>query len=89
MPDDRRTVVQIATDPMLSAQDKVDALVDQRLRVLLASCWHCRSPQAEHANGQCLFGPTRYTNYGETLSRGIDAILTGKMAVSPMPLEPK
>ena len=48
---------------------KLDALTMNKdpmpeLVALLDSCWHCKRPKEEHANGQCLFGSTQYANYG-------------------------
>lgn len=56
---------------------------------LMDSCWHCKRSKEEHANGQCLFGSTRYQNYAEMVYFGINDVLTGKFVIRPFPGEPK
>ena len=88
--DSKRTVVQIATDPKLSPQQKVDELVnanvEDKLSTLLESCWHCKRPREEHANGQCLFQSTYYANYGRMFKMLSDAwLMDNAMKIPSIP----
>ena len=67
---------------------KEGPLNNKELMELMDSCWHCKRSKEEHANGQCLFGSTRYKNYAETVYRGIDDILTGKRVIPSLPRKP-
>jgi hypothetical protein len=58
---------------------------NKELLELMNSCWHCKRSKEEHANGKCLFASTNYKNYAETVYRGIDDILIGKLVIGPWP----